>query len=202
MLRPAASAVQRGAVLTFTVMGASAGARPGFVALPANFLPEAISGDGQVVVGAVWNYGSGQHYAARWTATTALQLLTSPQLPAGVAGDASHDGSVVVGGGDPAFRWTASSSPERHLQAAAWLGFDVRGAGASDAGDVLASAIIELMRKTRMPNGLRAVGFDERHIEDLVKGTLPQHRVTKLAPRPAAPEDLAGLFRGAMSYWE
>jgi len=112
-----------------------------------------------------------------------------------------HGMSVILNA-PSVFRWTASASPERHLQAAAWLGSDVRGAGAKDAGDVLASALIELMRRTRMPNGLRAVGFDERNVEDLVAGTLPQHRVTKLAPRPAAPEDLAELFRGAMSYWE
>jgi hydroxyacid-oxoacid transhydrogenase len=112
-----------------------------------------------------------------------------------------HGMSVILNA-PSVFRWTASSSPERHLQAAAWLGAEVRGAGADDAGEVLAGALIKLMRQTGMPNGLRAVGFDERHVDDLVQGTLPQHRVTKLAPRPASPDDLRELFRGAMSYWE
>jgi len=53
-----------------------------------------------------------------------------------------------------------------------------------------------------MPNGLRSIGFDESDIDELVTGTLPQHRVTKLAPRPVTPEDLRALFRGALSYWE
>jgi hydroxyacid-oxoacid transhydrogenase len=34
-----------------------------------------------------------------------------------------------------------------------------------------------------------------------VAGTIPQHRVTKLSPRPASEEDLRQLFLGAMSYW-
>jgi len=35
----------------------------------------------------------------------------------------------------------------------------------------------------------------------LVEGTLPQHRVTKLSPRPASPDDLAKLFEAAMVSW-
>ena len=35
----------------------------------------------------------------------------------------------------------------------------------------------------------------------LVEGTLPQHRVTKLSPRPAAEEDLVRLFEDAMVAW-
>lgn len=111
-----------------------------------------------------------------------------------------HGMSVILNA-PSVFRWTASANPQRHLQAAAWLGTDVRDAGPDDAGEVLASTLIGLMQRTRMPNGLRAVGFDERDIDDLVSGTIPQHRVTKLAPRPAAPEDLRALFVGALEYW-
>jgi hydroxyacid-oxoacid transhydrogenase len=35
----------------------------------------------------------------------------------------------------------------------------------------------------------------------LVEGTLPQHRVTKLSPRPAGPDELAALFEDAMVAW-
>ena len=52
-----------------------------------------------------------------------------------------------------------------------------------------------------MPNGLRAVGYSRDDIPALVKGTVPQHRVTKLSPRPASEEDLARLFEDAMEYW-
>jgi hydroxyacid-oxoacid transhydrogenase len=100
------------------------------------------------------------------------------------------------------FRWTAAANPQRHLQAAAWLGSEFRDAGPDDAGEVLATALIGLMRRTGMPNGLQAVGYTEGDVDELVAGTVPQHRVTKLAPRPAAADDLKHLFVGAMRYWE
>jgi hydroxyacid-oxoacid transhydrogenase len=112
-----------------------------------------------------------------------------------------HGMSVILNA-PSVFRWTAQADPDRHLQAAAWLGTDVRGAGWDDAGDVLATTLIRLMRRTRMPNGLHSVGFTESDVGDLVAGTLPQHRVTKLAPRPASETDLRQLFLGAMRYWE
>ena len=70
-----------------------------------------------------------------------------------------------------------------------------------DAGELLASTIIDLMRATGMPNGLGAVGFEGDDIPALVEGTLPQHRVTKLSPRPAGADDLRELFAAAMRYW-
>ena len=112
-----------------------------------------------------------------------------------------HGMSVILNA-PSVFRWTAEASPERHLQAAAWLGADTSSAGAEDAGEVLAQQLIRLMRRTGMPNGLRAVGFSEDDMDDLVQGTLPQHRVTRLAPLPATPEDLRQLFLGALTYWD
>ena len=111
-----------------------------------------------------------------------------------------HGMSVILNA--PAvFRWTAQVNPQRHLWAAELLGADVSDASDDDAGEVLADAIIDLMRKVGIPNGLGAVGFEPDDIPALVEGTLPQHRVTKLSPRPAEPEDLAGLFQDAMRYW-
>jgi hydroxyacid-oxoacid transhydrogenase len=45
------------------------------------------------------------------------------------------------------------------------------------------------------------VGYTSADIPGLVEGTLPQHRVTKLSPRPAGPDDLAKLFEEAMVGW-
>ena len=53
----------------------------------------------------------------------------------------------------------------------------------------------------KMPNGLAAIGYSASDIPALVEGTLPQHRVTKLSPRPAGADDLAALFEAAMMYW-
>lgn len=111
-----------------------------------------------------------------------------------------HGMSVILNA-PSVFRWTAEANPERHLLAARLLGADVSDAAPEDAGEVLAGAIIALMRRTGMPSGLGAVGFGPDDVPALVEGTLPQHRVTKLSPRPAGPDDLRELFLGAMRYW-
>ena len=111
-----------------------------------------------------------------------------------------HGMSVILNA--PAvFRWTAEANPERHLYAAGLLGADVSDAHPEDAGEVLADAIIGLMRRLEMPSGLRAVGYGPEDVDRLVEGTLPQHRVTKLSPRPAGREELRQLFLDAMAYW-
>jgi hydroxyacid-oxoacid transhydrogenase len=99
-------------------------------------------------------------------------------------------------------RFTASACPERHLRAAQALGaVDVDEVPLEDAGVVLADRVIQFMQTTNMPNGLRAVGYSEADIPALVDGTLPQHRVTKLSPRPAGPEELSELFRKSLTIW-
>ena len=123
--------------------------------------------------------------------------------PDGFAGEGPivpHGMSVILNA--PAvFRFTAQADPARHLEAARCLGADIAGASASAAGEILANRIIEIMRLTGMPSGLAEVGFTEADIDALVEGTIPQHRVTKLSPRPASADDLRGLFRDAMRYW-
>ena len=111
-----------------------------------------------------------------------------------------HGMSVILNA-PSVFRWTAEANPERHLLAAQLMGAETDGAGQEDAGEILANAIIALMQRTGMPNGLAAVGYGPDDMPALVEGTLPQHRVTKLSPRPASADDLAGLFAGAMRYW-
>lgn len=121
-------------------------------------------------------------------------------IPEGYAVDhpiVPHGMSVILHA--PAvFRWTASTNPELHLYAARLLGVDTRGAAPDDAGNILADAIVDIMRKTGMPNGLSAIGFSPADVDQLVEGTLPQHRVTKLSPRPASPADLKQLFLDSM----
>jgi len=111
-----------------------------------------------------------------------------------------HGMSVILN--SPAvFRYTARSCPDRHLKAAEALGADVARADANDAGRILADRVTDFMRRLKMPNGLSAVGYGSCDIAALVAGTLPQHRVTKLSPRPAAEEDLARLFEDALVAW-
>ena len=119
-------------------------------------------------------------------------VVDHPMVPHGV--------SVIVNA--PAvFRFTGSASPNRHLLAAEVLGADLGSESGLAPGEVLANQIISIMQLLGMPNGLGALGYTASHIPDLVKGTMPQHRVTKLSPRPAGEEELATLFQDAMSYW-
>lgn len=99
------------------------------------------------------------------------------------------------------FRWTAEANPERHLEAARLLGADVGDVPLELAGEVLSQRLIEIMQQTGMPNGLAELGFGDDDLDALVAGTTPQHRVTKLSPRPASEDDLRELFRSSMTYW-
>ncbi len=111
-----------------------------------------------------------------------------------------HGVSVILNA--PAvFRFTASANPARHLEAAAALGANVSGVSAADAGKVLADRITWFMQRLHVPNGLRAIGYSSSDIPALVEGTLPQHRVTKLSPRPAGDDELSALFEEAMVAW-
>jgi hydroxyacid-oxoacid transhydrogenase len=108
-----------------------------------------------------------------------------------------HGVSVILNA--PAvFRFTASASPQRHLQAAEALGVDVARCQAADAGRILSERIRWFMQRLKTPSGLREIGYSSSDIPALVEGTLPQHRVTKLSPRAAGPDDLARLFEESL----
>lgn len=111
-----------------------------------------------------------------------------------------HGMSVIVNA-PAAFRFTAPACPGRHLEAAACLGADGRGAGDDDAGEVVAGRIIEMMKATGLPNGISGVGYGEADIEALTQGSFPQKRLLENAPRAVGETDLAGVYADAMSYW-
>jgi hydroxyacid-oxoacid transhydrogenase len=110
-------------------------------------------------------------------------------------------GMAVVLTAPAVFRFTASADPERHLYAAQLMGVDGSGVSSEDAGEVLASAIIDLMRRAGVPNGLGGVGYEADDVPALVAGTMPQHRVTKLCPRAFDEADLERLFLESMTCW-
>jgi hydroxyacid-oxoacid transhydrogenase len=112
-----------------------------------------------------------------------------------------HGTSVIVH--TPAVcRFTASSSPERHLQAAAALGADVRGASPADAGEILAHRVVEFMRQMQQPSGIAAFGYVEEDIPMLVQGTLVQARLLKLSPIDVGEDELTRLFRKSLHVGE
>ena len=123
--------------------------------------------------------------------------------PSGYSADypiVPHGISVILNA--PAvFRFTAPACPERHLEAARILGAASSSTSLDDAGHILSDQIVGMMQRLKIPNGLRAIGYAEQDIPLLVEGTIPQHRVTKLSPRPTSREELAKLFEEALVAW-
>lgn len=124
--------------------------------------------------------------------TTTGYDIPTPFIPHGI--------SVIVNA-PSIFRYTAEAEPARHLDGAAFLGADARGATPEDAGEVLSKRLIEMMRRTGMPNGLSGVGFDDTHIDALAASSFRQTRAIGNAPRDSNRVDLENLYRGALSYW-
>jgi hydroxyacid-oxoacid transhydrogenase len=110
-------------------------------------------------------------------------------------------GMSVIMNAPAVFRFTGPTNPERHLHAARLMGADISGAGPEDAGDILADAIVALIKQIGVPNGLSAIGYAPTDVDALVEGTLPQHRVVKLSPRPVGADELRQLFLDSMTIW-
>jgi hydroxyacid-oxoacid transhydrogenase len=108
-------------------------------------------------------------------------------------------GMAVVLNAPAAFRFTAPTNPERHREAAVLLGADSGGDG--DAGSVLADALIAMMKKTGIPNGIAELGYGDADIPALVEGAIAQQRLLVLAPCDVSEGDLVGLYVDAMRYW-
>lgn len=98
-------------------------------------------------------------------------------------------------------RFTAPAMPARHLEIAALLGADIRGAGEEDAGEVLAGHIIQMMRDAAMPSGIAALGYGEADIPSLAQGAWAQQRLLSNSPVAVDEERLQELYRGAERYW-
>src|SRR5258706_223348 len=78
-----------------------------------------------------------------------------PMIPHGIS---------VILNAPAVFRFTAPSSPQRHLKVAAILGADISHTKLEDAGQVLAEQLISYMQRLHVPNGLQAVGYSRGDI--------------------------------------
>ena len=124
-------------------------------------------------------------------------------VPEGYPSDhpiAPHGMSVVLNA--PAvFRFTAPTNPELHLYAAGLMGVNASDKNRDDAGELLANAIVGVMRKVGVPNGLKAIGFGPGDIDTLVSGTVIQKRLIGLSPRQTTADDFRQLFLDSLTCW-
>ncbi len=111
-----------------------------------------------------------------------------------------HGLSVIVNS-PSVFRYTAQAAPERHLEAARCLGGDVRDAAPEDAGEIVSSKIVSLMRSTRVPNGLSGVGLTKNDAVALADSAIRQSRAIANAPRDTGLDEIRDIFEQAVSYW-
>lgn len=123
--------------------------------------------------------------------TTGDYAVESPFIPHGIS---------VIASAPAIFRYTAAGAPERHLEAANSLGANAWDAGSDEAGEVVAGRIIELMKKTAMPDGIGDLGFGEADIKPLAASTIRQVRAIDNAPRETNLQDIENIYAAAISY--
>jgi len=123
--------------------------------------------------------------------TTDDYAVASPFIPHGIS---------VIASAPAIFRYTAAGAPERHLEAANSLGADTSDAGNEDAGELVAGRIVELMKKTGMPNGIGDLGFAEADIKSLAASSVRQLRPIANAPRETNLQDIENIYAAALSY--
>jgi hydroxyacid-oxoacid transhydrogenase len=117
--------------------------------------------------------------------------VASPFIPHGIS---------VVASAPAIFRYTAEAAPERHLEAANSLGANAWDAGTDEAGEVVSERIIDLMKKTSMPNGIGDLGFSTDDVKNLAESSVRQIRAIANSPRETNLVDIENLYAAALSY--
>jgi hydroxyacid-oxoacid transhydrogenase len=117
--------------------------------------------------------------------------VASPFIPHGIS---------VVASAPAIFRYTAEAAPERHLEAANSLGANAWDAGTDEAGEVVSERIIDLMKKTSMPNGIGDLGFSTDDVKSLAESSVRQIRAIANSPRETNLVDIENLYAAALSY--
>ena len=111
-----------------------------------------------------------------------------------------HGISVVVNA-PAAFRFTASTNSQRHMEGAQLLGANVGEIGVDEVGEALGEHLEKMMQSTQMPNGISGVGYCHEDIENLVEGAYVQQRLLNNAPCEVSKNDLNSMYSQAIRYW-
>lgn len=124
--------------------------------------------------------------------TTEGYPVSSPFIPHGI--------SVAISA--PAiFKYLSVGAPQRHLDAAAFLGAHTADANSDDAGELVEKRLIEMMRASHLPNGLSGVGFTAEQVKALSNSSIRQSRAIANAPRETNLVDMENIYSNALSYW-
>ena len=112
-----------------------------------------------------------------------------------------HGLSVILNA--PAvFRFTAASSPQRHLQAADALGVEIAHSSARRSRAGLSRiGSPGSCSGSGSPTACARLATPRRTSRRWSEGTLLQRRLTTLSPRPAGVEELTAMFEEAMVAW-
>jgi alcohol dehydrogenase class IV len=102
-----------------------------------------------------------------------------------------HGLSVIVTS-PAAFAFTYEAAPERHERVAAMLDAEGRGP------EALPDALRALMRDLGVPDRIRAFGYTEEDVPQLVDGARKQQRLLTIAPREPSDDDLAAILRASL----
>ncbi|KAE9546407.1 hypothetical protein FO519_010381, partial [Halicephalobus sp. NKZ332] len=112
-----------------------------------------------------------------------------------------HGLSVVVTA--PAdFIFTASASPEKHLEAANLLGANLSSTATSDEiGNTLADILRGFMKDFNCPNGLSEMGFDKSNVEDLSNAAIGFIKANAITPKDSDLESLARIYESSLTVY-
>jgi alcohol dehydrogenase class IV len=138
------------------------------------------------------NAGVHLPHAMSYSVAGRVSTLDTPYRCTGYPDDHAmvpHGFSVVVNA-PSVFRATAETSPERHAEAARALG-----------GETVEAALVELMKKTGVPNGVGGIGYGPNDLDALAEGAFAQKRLVDNAPRALDLAAMRALFEGALGYW-
>jgi alcohol dehydrogenase class IV len=145
------------------------------------------------------NSGTHLPHAMSYGITHLMQDITTQDY--NVAAPFVPHGISVAVSAPSIFRFLADAEPQRHLQAAGYLGAGDVDASPAEAGEVVASLIIKLMRATNIPNGISGVGFGSEDVVALAASSIRQTRAINNAPRVASQSDMESIYQAALSYW-
>jgi alcohol dehydrogenase class IV len=145
------------------------------------------------------NAGVHVPHAMSYAVAGMVREYRAPGYPG--AGPIVPHGMAVIVNAPAVFRRTAATDYVRHLRAAQALGADASGAAPYEVGEVLARHIEALMRATKIPSGIAAVGFNRGDIPKLRDGAAAQQRLLANAPLAIGGPELEELFAAALEYW-